>query len=280
MSRRKLGIHLTQGDDEIWYAGQAADVSYPKEGHNSHLAVEDHSFWFLHRNACIVELVRRHPPQEGAPIFDIGGGNGFVSLGLERAGFESILVEPGASGARNAKLRGIRTVICSTAEQAGFEPESLPAAGLFDVVEHVEDDGALLESIFGLLQPGGLIYLTVPAYSWLWSQADVEAGHFRRYTRGTIVSRLQHVGFDVQFASYFFQILPLPILLLRSVPYRLGVRGSHDQARTKRDHKAPGGFVSSAMKHLQERETRRINTGKPMRFGGSIIVAARKPFRA
>ena len=67
---------------------------YPLEGENLH-QIEESSFWFKHRNACIEAAVKCHPPRSGGPIFDVGGGNGFVTLGLIRAGFETVLVEPG-----------------------------------------------------------------------------------------------------------------------------------------------------------------------------------------
>jgi hypothetical protein len=51
--------------------------------------VEDSSYWFGHRNARIVELVRQFPPN--GLIFDIGGGNGFVAKGLEEAGFATVV---------------------------------------------------------------------------------------------------------------------------------------------------------------------------------------------
>ena len=36
-------------------------------------------FWFRHRNDCIRELVRNFQPKGKVPIFDVGGGNGFLT---------------------------------------------------------------------------------------------------------------------------------------------------------------------------------------------------------
>jgi hypothetical protein len=46
------------GDDGIWRAGEQEPISYPQEGNDRCFEIEDKSFWFQHRNACIVELVK------------------------------------------------------------------------------------------------------------------------------------------------------------------------------------------------------------------------------
>ena len=77
-----ISTELIIGDDGIWYAPDNQNISYPSEGNENCLAVEDNSFWFRHRNNCIVSVVKSYPPEDNGTIFDIGGGNGFVSLGL------------------------------------------------------------------------------------------------------------------------------------------------------------------------------------------------------
>ena len=69
-------------EDGIWYSPDEQPVSYPDEGHGACIALEDGSFWFRHRNRCIVAAVKAFPPPDGGTIFDIGGGNGFVARGL------------------------------------------------------------------------------------------------------------------------------------------------------------------------------------------------------
>ena len=61
-------------------------------------------------------------------IFDVGGGNGYVAMALQRSGIDAVVVEPGP-GALNAKQRGLRLVIQSTLEDAGFKNESITAFG-------------------------------------------------------------------------------------------------------------------------------------------------------
>ncbi len=171
---------LKLGKDGIWYGIDTQDISYPPDGNEACFAIEDSSFWFRHRNNCIISAVRSYPPENKGTIFDIGGGNGFVSLGLANSGFDVALVEPGRTGASNAKRRGLKTVICATTESARFKPHSLSAVGLFDVVEHIEDDLSFLRFFRSLLKQGGRLYMTVPAYSFLWSEEDVLSGTFQK----------------------------------------------------------------------------------------------------
>ena len=137
---KKFTSSVTLNDDGIYYAYSNEKVNYPDDGNDECFEIEENSFWFHHRNNCIIEMIKSYPPVHNGLIFDIGGGNGFVSRGLLNSGFNVVLVEPGPSGAKNAKRRGIPHVICATTHTAKFKTETIPAIGVFDVVEHIEDD--------------------------------------------------------------------------------------------------------------------------------------------
>lgn len=167
--------HLTLDPNGIWIANLGQVLSYPSEGNDLCFAVEDDSFWFRHRNEVVIQALRLFPPH--GTLFDVGGGNGFVSSGIERAGFPTVLLEPGRTGAENARCRRLQNVICATTDEAGFPPGSLDAVGLFDVLEHIPDDRDFVTSLHRLMRPAARIYLTVPAFRWLWSRDDEYAGH-------------------------------------------------------------------------------------------------------
>jgi 2-polyprenyl-3-methyl-5-hydroxy-6-metoxy-1,4-benzoquinol methylase len=269
---------LKLGSDGIWYSEDQQSVSYPSDGNEICQFVEDESFWFKHRNECIATVVKSYPPGKSEPIFDIGGGNGFVSLGLTKEGFNMVLVEPGLNGVANAKKRGLKNLICATTETARFRAASLPAVGLFDVIEHIEDDLSFLRSINALLRHKGRLYATVPSYRFLWSQEDDLAGHFRRYTLKEISKVLQSAGFEVEFASYIFRILPVPIFLLRALPYKLGrSKATPNNKTAERDHMAQGGVASRVMSSIFASEIEHLENNRTMRFGGSCLIVARCP---
>jgi 2-polyprenyl-3-methyl-5-hydroxy-6-metoxy-1,4-benzoquinol methylase len=262
--------------DGIWYSADMERVSYPDTGHEAAFAVEESSFWFRHRNDCIAEVARQFPPAAGGAIFDIGGGNGYVTRGLINAGFNAVLVEPGPAGANNARRRGLENVICATSDAARFNESSLSAVGLFDVIEHVDNDLAFLRSIRLIMRDDGMLYATVPAYQSLWSDEDEDAGHFRRHTIASISRVVEAAGFEVAFASYIFRFLPLPILLLRALPYRLGIKRQHATSQAAaRDHATSGGPASRILESLLRSELHVLSAKREMRFGGSILIAAR-----
>lgn len=270
-----IARNIEKDKQGIYKAKDTQPISYPEEGNEMCMQIEQDSFWFNHRNDVIASAVQRFSPH--ATFFDIGGGNGFVAMRLQAEGLATVLVEPGPQGARNAKSRNIQHVICSTLEAAGFLPNSIEAAGMFDVVEHIEDDIAFLSNTHHYLKEGGHLYITVPAYRALWSNEDDDAGHFRRYTIRQMRKKLEQTGFEIVYTSYIFSILPLPILLFRSIPSRLGFnKKSQDLDKHQKEHSNKKGLLSRIFDRIWAWEIRRIQKGKRIGFGGSCFVVAKK----
>jgi SAM-dependent methyltransferase len=261
---------LRRGEDGVWYSTASDRISYPADGNAACLQIEDNSFWFRHRNRCIVALAQRFHP--AGTLVDIGGGNGYVAAGLLAAGVDCILVEPGADGAKAARRRGVDTVICATLSGAGLPPESLPAAGMFDVLEHIEDEQGALSGVHALLRPGGTLFITVPAYAFLTSEDDREAGHFRRYTVRGLSRALGQAGFEMRYASYMFAPLPLPVFVARTVPSLLG-RRRNVVGHAAAEHR-PEGMAARVMDRLLDWEFARIAAGRVVPFGTSCIAVA------
>ncbi len=271
-----LTVGLEIGEDGIWYSREAIHVSYPERGNEWCSGVEDESYWFEHRNRCIAALLCAFPP--AGTLVDIGGGNGFVASMIQAAGLDVVVVEPGTEGARNAKKRGVANVICSSLEGAGFRNETLHAAGIFDVIEHMEDDEKFLTTLNRLLVPGGRIYLSAPAYNTLWSMDDSTAGHFRRYTIRALKKKLVRAGYLVEFATYIFSFLPMPIFLIRTVPWRLGLRKSVDLEDDRQKHRLPSGLPGAILGKVLDKELGLIQRGRMVPLGGScLLVAHRSP---
>jgi len=269
-----IASNLTKDSTGVWLARNQPEISYPPEGNETCFAVEDTSFWFQHRNDVISHLVGNLSPD--ATFFDVGGGNGCVSNALQLAGIDVVLVEPGPHGARAAMQRGISTVIQSTLEDAGFASGVLPSVGLFDVLEHIESDANFLRTIHSLLRPNGRVYITVPAYNFLWSVDDVQAGHYRRYTTRTLTERLENSGFEINYCSYLFSFLVPPIFLLRSIPSQIGFRKSVSEETTKKEHCSGGGITAALMQKCLDWELNRVQMRKPIPVGSSCIAVATK----
>lgn len=154
------------------------------------------------------------------PVVELGYGSGAVLELLSDKGFRATGLDMSASAMALARARVSRIPAERRPEVlvGGFEQlESLRGkAGallMFEVLEHVEDDVGLLQEIHGLLGPGGAILLSVPAHQARFSRVDEMAGHFRRYEKDELTSRLRDAGFEPEvFWCYGY---PLANLLMR-----------------------------------------------------------------
>jgi len=68
----------------------------------------------------------------------------------------------------------------------------------FNVLEHFEDDIAVLQKMFSLLPKGGTLCLLVPAMPMLYGSMDKADGHYRRYTKKDLAGKLTRVGFEIE----------------------------------------------------------------------------------
>ncbi len=271
----RLAPSLRPVEAGLWRAAAATPVSYPDDGNRECFEIEDGSYWFRHRNEVLALVLERFPPP-GA-LFDVGGGNGFVARGLAERGHAVVVVEPGADGVRNALARGLDPVIHATFEDAGFLEASLPAVGLFDVVEHIRDDVGFLALVRSRLRAAGRAYLSVPAHAWLWSREDETAGHFRRYSRHSLAAALSRAGLELEYATHFFRPLVLPILLLRSLPSRcLPARGS-DPERVRAQHRLGTGIAGRWLDGALRAELGALSRGAVRGRGASLVAVARRP---
>jgi SAM-dependent methyltransferase len=248
-----------------------ADISYPTDAHAAFAQIEDSSYWFQHRNRVIEATIRSHAP-DGA-IIDVGGGTGVVAAHLRKAGFQNVVVEPDAAGAARARARGL-DVVEGALSQLGAPAASVAATSLFDVVEHIEDDLGVLRETHALTKPGGRLYLTVPAYAWLWSNEDVLAGHFRRYTSASLRDVVTRAGYEVSFCSYFFGFLVTPIALLRALPSAAGIKVGQSCDSSAESHTPPPEPINGLMKRSFAHEIAHIQRGRELAFGSSLILAA------
>lgn len=257
----------------MWSAADNRIVSFPDEAHADLERIEEGSYWFAHRNEVISTVVRRFTP--GGRLLDIGGGNGFVSVALQRAGLDSIVVEPGATGAAVANRRGL-PVVRAAFEDLQIADGSVAAAGLFDVLEHIEDAQGTLERLHRVLEPSGMLYIAVPAHNFLWSAQDDYSGHFRRYTVRGLERDLERAGFEALYGTYFFSALVPAVFAFRTIPSLLRQRRGDDSARAAEEHRLPGNAIGRLIKRSLSWEHETIRQGRTVPTGTSCLVAARK----
>jgi len=258
----------------IFYSKMNNKISYPSDGNDACFSLEDNSFWFRHRNNCILNLVDKYGKDKS--FFDIGGGNGFVSKELENHGIQTCLIEPGIHGCLNAKKRGLKNIVCSDLNNAGLKKGSIPIAGLFDVIEHIENDLDFLREINHYLIADGILVITAPAYQFLWSKEDKDAGHFRRYNLQNLKKKLNEAGFKNIYSTYIFSFLILPVFVFRTLPSLLGLDTSGIE-KAEKEHNGNGkGLGSKLLTILLYFEIKQIRKNRKIPFGGSCLIVAKK----
>ncbi len=98
-----------------------------------------------------------------------------------------------------------------------FHPGSIDSAIMVNVLEHIEDDIAVLTDIAKILKPGGHILLFVPALQFLFSELDRLEGHFRRYHLDALCQKVSASGYDIVDARYSDILGVLPWWLLNTL---------------------------------------------------------------
>ena len=108
---------------------------------------------------------------------------------------------------------------------------------MMDVLEHIEDDVTFLGNYAAMAAPGTHLFVTVPAFQFLWSGHDVFLDHFRRYTLHSLTHLVRGAGFDIVKAHYFFgAVFPLAATLRLKDKYLL--QGGAPQSSMRRHGKA------------------------------------------
>jgi len=86
-----------------------------------------------------------------------------------------------------------------------------------DFLEHVPNSNLILERINKILNKDGLLLITVPAYHWMWSKIDLEAKHFKRYSRSGLIREIELCRFKSIYSSYFMTFLFPLVMFIRKI---------------------------------------------------------------
>ena len=149
------------------------------------------------------------------------------------------------------------------------------------VVEHLgykRDLVKALTEFHRVLEPGGRLLVSVPAYQWAWTDHDVANGHHRRYTRPRAVAALEAAGFEVRRATYgFSSVFPMfagerVLRRLRQALTRRGPEGPADVV----DVPEVGAGLERVLMGLCRLDERLLGS-RDLPFGSSVFLAAVKP---
>ena len=244
--------------------------------------IEDRHFWFAARSRVIASIMARAtsglPP--GYRVLEAGCGIGTILRALEQTCRDGLVIgmDLFAEGLMHARRRSSCPVVQGDVHALPFRP-GFHAVGLFDVVEHLPNDDAVLRGLHRLLVPGGALVLSTPAHHCLWSHFDEAAHHYRRYEPAELRRKLIAAGYEVEYLTPCLATLfPLTWLWRRFAAMTARRPGDGHRARdlALRELRVLP-ILNGCLRFLLDQELRLIAARRRLPFGTSLIAVCRKP---
>lgn len=175
----------------------------------------EYHWWNRARSSLIAQLVQANTVagDAGNKVVEVGCGRGLEVKALLREGIDAVGVELAPVEALPEVAQNIftGTDACELPDTIRMQATTLL---LLDVLEHLPEPQAFLESLSISFPNLDVVIVTVPAGPELWSNYDEFYGHQRRYTRAKLNTLAADVGWRAQRVGYFFHLLYLPTRLL------------------------------------------------------------------
>jgi 2-polyprenyl-3-methyl-5-hydroxy-6-metoxy-1,4-benzoquinol methylase len=229
-------------------------------------------WWFVARREILRTQISRLNLPPNADILEIGSGTG-ANLNLLAAFGNVVALEMCAEAIALAEAHCSRMTARHVSMRQGTCPQDLAKVSqkfdlicLFDVLEHIEQDGESLDKLARLLKPTGTLMLTVPAYQWMWGPHDVHLHHKRRYSKRSLSARCAHAGLSVSRMSHFNTLL-FPLAILGRMVEKL----TGKQTSATRTPPAPINALFTRLFALERHILNRLQ----MPFGLSLLLLAR-----
>ncbi|MEM6548745.1 MAG: methyltransferase domain-containing protein [Pseudomonadota bacterium] len=170
-------------------------------------AISDHWYYASKARAMLASL----PRAEGLRVLDVGAGSGFFSRWLLQQGAadSAICVDPGYERDHEEIVNGRPLRF---RRDVGKTDANLVL--MMDVLEHVDDDTGLVSEYLAKAAPDADLFITVPAFQFLWSHHDEFLEHRRRYTISTARQMIERAGARAHGLHYYFgAVFPLAAMV-------------------------------------------------------------------
>jgi ubiquinone/menaquinone biosynthesis C-methylase UbiE len=228
------------------------------------------SWWYVTRRKLLREAaVQAVRGKREARVLDLGC---MAQLQFDdEASFRVCNLQSSLKTLAFRQIEGDTNLVCSRIEDLSLASNSFDAVVAGDMLQSVSDDLAALREMRRVLKDGGLLCLTVPAYSFLWGEDDEARGHQRRYSVSELRRKLNTCGFHVHRASYFVASA-LPPLVVGHAAKNI----FHKSISQHRHYPHPSRVANSAMATLLDAE-RHLMHYLNLPFGTRVVCWAIKP---
>lgn len=229
--------------------------------------LEEKHWWHISKRRTVLRLIKRYATGDRIKILDVGCGTGRNMEVFKELG-DVWGLDNSSLALEYCRKRGLRNLKLSFAEKTSLKSSFFDVITLLDVLEHT-DDNKTLKEMSRILKKNGVIILTVPAFSWLWSNWDKTLHHKRRYNTDQIKRILSTYNFDILKITYLYSFLVIPTLLIRRMKEGI-FKKSYPS-----DFKLSNSFLNSLLNNISKFEFQ-IAEHFSIPFGTSIIVVAKK----
>lgn len=234
-------------------------------------ATESH-FWIRWRFQMLWQLIQslNIPTYQALHGLDVGCGNGVVRRQIEQTTdwiMDGTDLSLQALRLNNA-CRG-QTFLYDISDCHHNLKERYDIIILFDVLEHIDDTKAFLESLLYHIKPGGWLFINVPALKLLFSNYDRAQEHLRRYDCNIMRQELLRSSLAIHDMRYWGASL-IPFLFVRKC---IVSRTLSLETVFEKGFKAPNKWVNACFMSLMRFETGAIKN--PI-LGTSLMTAAMK----
>ena len=166
-------------------------------------SAEREHWWFRGRARMIENLLTSCLDFQVGRVVDLGAG----SVSLFPPGFDVVKVDM-------VVPEGVEShFVKASLANMPFRDASFVGAGLFDILEHLDDPEMVLGDARRIIGPGGFLVYTVPAFQSLWSRHDEMVGHVRRFRPTEVGELLARNGFEPTTSSMFYGFLLGPAIV-------------------------------------------------------------------
>ena len=221
--------------------------------------VDPDNFWYyLYKGQFIFDKAIKSF-NKSEILFDVGAGSGyFASIFLKnKKTIKAYCIDPFYSKDQLGNKNGLNFVTAPPIDKADV-------LLFIDVLEHVEDDSALLKSYISSSSADALFVISVPAFKSLWSNHDVFLEHFRRYRKKDLRNLIKRAGLVEVESSYIFgSIFPL-VWLIRKLK-----RSKTIQSDLKQSSNFVNFLILNFLKIEKVLPVNRL-------FGTSVFISAKK----
>ena len=117
-------------------------------------------------NPLRIEWIKRYASPQGKRVLDVGCGGGILAEGLVREGAQVTGIDLAEKAIKVAELHALdvglsmRYECVAVDELAGREPGSYDMVTCMEMLEHVPDPAAIVQSCAALLKPDGRLFLS------------------------------------------------------------------------------------------------------------------------